>query len=401
MKKSLLKIYALVALVVGLVAISFVAGLYLGDNAENNSHSISLGSKDEVDMSLFWRVWDLLEEKHVSPTSTTTDDVKEQDKIFAAIQGLTDSYDDPYTIFLPPQEAKVFEETVNGQFGGIGIEVGMRDENITVISPLKDTPADRAGLRAGDVIVAVDGNSIANKSVEEVVEIIRGEIGTEVVLTIARSGRTLEVPIVRDEIRVPAMETEQVDDVFVIHFYNFSAVSPGQFRVALREFIKAKTDKLIIDLRGNPGGFLEASIDIASWFMSEGEVIVRQDRGTEEDQLYRSKGYDIFTDNLKLAVLINNGSASASEILAGALQEQVGATLIGESTFGKGSVQELISLADDTSLKVTVARWLTPNGQSISDGGLHPDIEVELDEELFNQGTDTQLNRAIEFLQNL
>jgi len=407
MKNSLLKIYALVALVAGLLGISFVAGLYVGDRPDSVIASVEeeVSFDSEVNIDLFWKVWDLLDQKHVpAVVGTTTGEITDQDKIYAAIEGLTSSYDDPYTVFFPPRETKIFEEDVSGRFGGIGVEVGKRDDLVTVISPLKGTPADLAGIKAGDVILAVDGKSVTTATVEEAVDLIRGEEGTIVTLTIGREGfgESLKIPIVRAQIEVPAIKTEKLNNVFIIHLYSFSADSPNEFREALRGFIKAKTNKMIIDLRGNPGGYLDAAIDMASWFMPSGNAVVREEFGLDSEEIvHRSKGYNIFTDNLKLAVLIDNGSASASEILAGALKEQIGATLIGMNTYGKGSVQELVRLDGDTSLKVTVARWLTPNGKSISDGGLSPDIEVDLTAEDLKAGLDPQVDKAIEYLKSL
>ena len=187
--------------------------------------------------------------------------------------------------------------------------------------------------------------------------------------------------------------------MFVISLHNFSAISANLFRDALREFIESGTDKMILDLRGNPGGFLEAAIDMASWYLPAGKMVVTEDFGDNgKPRVHRSKGYNIFTDKLKMAILINQGSASASEILAGALQQHGKATLVGTRSFGKGSVQELVKITPDTSLKVTVARWLTPNGSSISDGGLSADVEVEFTTEDFEAGEDPQLDKAVELL---
>ena len=199
---------------------------------------------------------------------------------------------------------------------------------------------------------------------------------------------------------MPTVDTEIKGDVFVVRLYSFSAISPGLFRDALREFIESGRNKLVLDLRGNPGGYLEAAQDMASWFLPTGKVIVSEDfKDKNMNQVFRSKGYNVFNDKLKLIILIDGGSASASEILAGALREHGVAKLVGAQSFGKGSVQELVNITDDTSLKVTIARWLTPNGNSISNGGLTPDVVVKLDEEAYKKdGTDTQLNKALEIL---
>jgi carboxyl-terminal processing protease len=237
---------------------------------------------------------------------------------------------------------------------------------------------------------------------DEAIKIIRGEVGTSVTITFARKGT--KEPIVKTLIRaiieIPTIKTKILsENIFVIELYSFSATSPNLFRGALREFVESGSDKLIIDLRNNPGGYLEAALDMASWFLPTGKLVVSEDFGEKRDKHeYRSKGYDIFTDKLKMVILINGGSASASEILAGALKEYDKATLIGENTFGKGSVQELVPLTKDTSLKITVAHWFTPLGNSISEGGLKPDIEVKLTPENTKNGADPQLNAAVKYL---
>lgn len=365
------------------------------------------GMPAEVDFAPFWKTWLLLEEKFVEPVSTTTVSAGNQEKVYGAISGLVNSLDDPYTVFFPPVEKENFESSISGNFSGVGMEVGIRDNGITVISPLPNSPAKEAGILSGDRVLQIDGQSTAGMSIDEAVNLIRGPKGSPVKLLVQheRSGESEEITIVRDVISIPALETEFLaeEDIFIIRLFNFSAVSPNEFRDALQEFIRMRTDKLIIDLRGNPGGFLEASQSIASWFLPKGEVILREvksDNGQDE-RVYRSEGFDVFNDQLKLVILVDGGSASASEILAGALSEHGIATLIGETTFGKGSVQELVNITDDTSLKVTIARWLTPEGNSISENGLEPDIEVPITLEDIEAGIDPQQNRAVEYLLGL
>jgi len=236
---------------------------------------------------------------------------------------------------------------------------------------------------------------------EEAIKNIRGPKDSVVKLSVIREGEDdpLLIEIKRDVILVPTIETKIIDDVFVINLYSFSATASTDFRNALRNFVKSKKHKLILDLRGNPGGFLESAVDVSSWFLPAGKIVVKEDFGKEgEEKVLRSKGYNIFNDNLKMIVLINEGSASASEIVAGALKEHNVAKLVGKNTFGKGSVQELLEITKDTSLKVTVAKWLTPNGKSISDGGLAPDYDVDLNVEKYKEGVDTQLQKAIDLL---
>ncbi len=354
-----------------------------------------------LDFSPFWKAWNVINEKYV-PASTTNKSITNDDKLYGAIQGLASSLKDPYTVFFPPVEAEMFAADIRGNFGGVGMEVLSQEGAITVISPLKDSPAFRAGMQAGDRIIRIDGKPTSDLTTEDAVQLIRGPQGTKVTLTVFRNGRKepFEVEIVRDTINIPVINTQTLPGgVFKIDLYSFSEQSPNLFRGALREFILSGSDKLILDLRGNPGGYLEAAIDMASWFLPSSKVIVREDfGGRREERSYRSRGYDIFKDDLKFVILVDKGSASASEILAGALSEHGKAILVGDTTFGKGSVQELVDITSDTSLKVTVARWLTPNGKSISQKGVEPQYKVLRTVEDAQAGKDPQLDKALEIL---
>lgn len=393
--KRSFKLYILPALVaVVLIVSTFVLGVYIG--VKKAPSALAGDDSSIADLDLFWKVWRTLDGKFVGEVNPT-----DAEKVYGAIQGLTASYKDPYTVFFPPVEAKAFNEEVSGAFEGVGMEVGMRDGGLVVVAPLKDTPAFKAGILAGDKIIKIDGADTAGLAVDQAVKKIRGKGGTKVVLTIVREGKEpMDISIVRAQIDIPTVNTElRKDGVFVIHLYNFSAPSFAKFREALREFVDSKSDKLIIDLRNNPGGYLEAASDIGSWFLPTGDLIVTEDYSDKRDQIaHRSKGYNVFTDKLHLAILVNGGSASASEILAGALHDHKKATLVGEKTFGKGSVQELVQLDNNTSLKVTVARWLTPSGLNISKQGIMPDIEVKMTPEIYKEKGDVQLNSAAEFL---
>ena len=402
--KKLLKRFAAISVLVIAVAGIFLFGVYLGfQNRPAVSRITELVNKEEglpagVDFSPFWKTWSILNQRFVSDNGA----VDEQEKVWGAIKGLVDSYGDPYTTFMPPVEAKMFDEDISGNFGGVGMEIGMKDGVITVVAPLKNTPADQAGIKAGDKIIEIDGKITSGVSVDEAVRLIRGESGTEVVLLVIHpdTNEPIEISITRGTIEIPTIDTElRADGVFVISLYNFSANSPNLFRDALREFIESETDKLVLDLRGNPGGYLDAAVDMASFFLPAGKAIVREDFGEKEEEvIYRSRGYDIFNENLKMVVLIDGGSASASEILAGALSEHSKAKLVGTKTFGKGSVQELLPITSDTSLKVTVARWLTPNGKSISKEGLMPDYVVEITEADITGDRDPQMEKAVQIL---
>ncbi len=397
-----------------LLAGAFSTGVFVGSSKIEHTGASSL-RKDSVikpknvDFSPVWKVWNVLNKKYVS--ATTTDNVTNQKRVWGMIQGLTNSLGDPYTVFFPPADAKIFEADISGNFEGVGMEIAIKDNVLTVVSPLKGTPAYRAGILSGDKIIKINGESTEKFSVDRSVKLIRGKRGTEVVFTILREGKSefLTIPVVRDVIQIPTISTSKEDGaglrddgVFVIQLYNFSALSQNLFRKALREFVLSRADKLILDLRGNPGGYLESSVDMASWFLPVGKIVVEENFGKGiKPNIYRSRGYNIFNKNLKMAIVVNRGSASASEILAGALKEQGVATLIGERTFGKGSVQELVQITKDTSLKVTIARWFTPLGNSISNEGLKPDIEVGRTEEDIKNGVDPQIEKAAEFLKSL
>ncbi len=390
-----------------LVAVAFFAflgGFFFGTaRNEISATSASAGSLDTpsaTDMESVWKAWKLLDETYVAATSS--EGVSKDERIWGMISGLATSYDDPYTSFMPPLEKEGFDQEIQGTFGGVGIEIGMREGILTVIAPLKGTPAETAGIRAGDFILEVDGHQTQSLSIDETIHYIRGEVGTEVLLTIAREGESefLNIPVTRAIIEVPTIETKWVDDIFVIALYNFGGTSVGEMREALRTFVQSGASHLVLDLRGNPGGYLEAAVEMASWFLPPGEVVVTEDYGANrETRTHRTNGSTVSKPSWRIAILTDGGSASASEILAGALREHKKAVLIGEKTFGKGSVQEIHDITPDTSLKITVARWLTPNGVSISHNGLVPDLTVNRTREDVEQKRDPQLDAAVQYLQ--
>ncbi len=392
------------ALILVMLIIAF--GSYYVGSARNTGEAFippKDGENSGLDFAPFWKVWGLIEEKYV-PASTTAEIINNEEKVYGAIQGLADSLGDPYTVFLPPVESEIFEADIRGNFEGVGMEILAQNGAITVIAPLKESPAAMAGILAGDIVIGIDGKTTNGMTTEDAVNLIRGERNTAITLRIVREGvkEPFEIKIVRAVIDIPTISTKSLPGgIFVIELYSFSAQSSNLFRMALREFILSEEDKLLIDLRGNPGGYLESSIDMASWFLPSSAVVVREDFGGRKDErVYRSRGYDIFTETLPIVILIDEGSASASEILAGALQEHKRALLVGEKSFGKGSVQELIGVTDDTSLKITVARWLTPNGLSISEKGIIPDYKIERSPQNMADGKDPQLDKAVEILKN-
>lgn len=349
-----------------------------------------------ADFGQFWKAWNVINERYIPPKKGEYP--TNQEKVWGAIAGLADSLGDPYTFFLPPQEKLLFEQDVSGSFGGVGMQIGIREGQLTVIAPLKGSPAERAGIEKGDYILAIDGATTSEMTIDKALYLIRGPVGKPVTLTLYRDGREkpFETTLVREIIEVPTIDTKTQDGVFIISVYGFPATGADLFRKALREFVESGTGRLIVDLRGNPGGYLEVAVDMASWFLPEGKVIVREEEKDGSGRVFRSRGYNVFGDNFHFVVLVDGGSASASEIFAGALQDHGRATIIGTKTFGKGSVQELIPITEDTALKVTVARWLTPSGRSLSDAGIDPDIVVELTQEDTELLNDPQLKKAIE-----
>jgi carboxyl-terminal processing protease len=298
----------------------------------------------------------------------------------------------------------LFKEDIAGDFGGVGMEIGIKDKQLTVVTPIKDSPAEKAGVKAGDLIMQINSTSTAGMSTDEAVKLIRGPKGTEVKITFIPVGTSKPVirTIIRDTIKIPTIDiTTKNGDITVISLYSFTAQSAELFRNALRQFVLSGNHKLILDLRRNPGGYLESAWDIASWFLPAGKVIVTEDFGKNgSPNIFRSKGYDIFNNNLKMLILVDGGSASASEILAGALKEQGVAKLVGTKTFGKGSVQELINITDSTSLKVTIASWLTPKGHNLSHDGLDPDYVVNVTDKDLQDKRDPQMEMAVQLLSN-
>lgn len=389
----------------------FFLGYYVGIKQKSDEQKLALlinnisTSTAKVDFAPFWKAWSLIDENFVSTIGTTTEKTNDQTRVYGAIAGMVASMGDPYTAFFPPAESKSFSEEISGQIEGVGMQVDIKNGFLTVISPVKDTPAYRAGIKSGDKILKIDETYTEGLSTEDAIKLIRGKKGTSVKLMLGRDGvsKPFEISVVRDVINLPTVETDKKGDVFIIRLYTFSAISPNLFRDSLRDFWESGYNKLIIDLRGNPGGYLEAAQDIASWFLPVGDLVVKEDFRNEKDDIeFRSRGYDVFDHSkLKLVVLIDGGSASASEILAGALRDHGIAKLVGTQSFGKGSVQELFDITTEpkTSLKVTIAKWLTPNGTSISHKGLTPDFVIKLDEEAYKKDkTDTQINKAIEIL---
>ncbi len=350
-----------------------------------------------ADFSIFWNVWATIQQRYVGRSN-----LDYQKMVYGAVQGLVDSLGDPYSVFFPPEQNKQFQDEVAGQFDGIGIEIGVKDNLLTVIAPLEGTPAKAAGLLTGDVIVKVNGSSTQDMSLDEAIKDIRGPKGTKVTLNIFRKGwdAPKDFSITRDTISVPSAKLDLIgNDVAVIHLYNFFAPADLEFKKAALQAMVAGRSRIILDLRGNPGGYFDTAVDIAGWFVPNGTVVVKEDDGAGAYvcDMCTARGLDLM-GNDKVVVLIDGGSASASEILSGALRDVKGVKLIGEQSFGKGSVQDVYPIDANASLKLTIAKWLTPDGYNIGSVGLKPDIEVQ------NSATSTedlQLQKALEVVRSL
>lgn len=411
-KKNIFKKIGLVLLVLILVLISFEAGMiaadsgralkrsmigesaYLGDILGKYGPAAPGRLSEDTDFALFWEVWDTLVNNYVDQ-----EDLNEKKMFYGALRGLVASLGDPYTVFMDPVVAQDFADDLSGTFEGIGAEIGMKNDILTIIAPLPEMPAQKAGLKAGDNIYAIDGESTMGMGVEEAVRQIRGPKGTDVTLSISRSGENglKEITITRNTIQVKSVRTElrTDDNIYVIKIGNFNEDTEALFGQAARDAINKNPAGLILDLRNNPGGFLDTAIEIASEW-AEG-VVVTEQYSEEKKNEHLARGRARLKE-IPTVVLVNQGSASASEIVAGALQDNDRATIVGMKTFGKGSVQTLASLTDGSSLKITVAKWLTPSGRSINDEGIMPDIEIDLTAEDYNADRDPQFDAAVAIL---
>ena len=349
----------------------------------------------EVDFDVFWEAWQVLKDKYVE-----TGKLDNQDLVYGAVSGLVNSLNDPHSVFMPPTDAKKFGEDISGEFSGVGMEIGIRNNQLVVIAPLKGTPAEKAGILAGDKIFEVNSTSTEGLSVDEAVKLIRGPKGTKVILMIMRDSfeKPKEIEVIRDVIQIPTVDFEVKEgDIAYFHLYNFYENAPLLFYQSAIKAALSSPKGIILDLRNNPGGYLEASVNIAGWFLNRGDLVVSEEFASGQKQEFKAYGSGFFK-NTPMVVLINQGSASASEILAGALKDNKGVKLIGEKSFGKGTVQELQSLRDDSQIKITVAHWLMPKGQLIEKNGITPDYEVRITEEDLKNKKDPQLEKAIDIL---
>ena len=401
MKKQHIWISGSILAIIVLVVV-FYAGLFVGswqatagelesDGQQVINQNRFFDRADDVDVSNFWEVWDLVQEIYYQP-------VDEADLFYGAMEGMLQGLNDPYSMFFDPEAAQEFDNELEGVFYGIGAEIGKKEDVIVVIAPLSGAPAEQAGLLAGDEIWYVDDEYIFGYTVHEAVQIIRGEIGTEVVLTIAREGvdEMLEIPITRDEIQISSVEWEIRDDsIAMIEVSMFNDDTTDLFTDAVREALAEGAQGIVVDLRNNPGGLLTEAINVAGFWIDDMPVVQQRVGGSV--QSYDATG-NAWLSSTPTVVLVNGGSASASEILAGALQDYGYATVIGEQTFGKGSVQDYYELPDGSAVKITVSEWLTALGRSINEVGITPDIEIEFTLDQYEAGETPQIDAAIDLL---
>ncbi len=343
----------------------------------------------------FWEAWDLLHQEYVDKAKL--DDVE---LMRGAIRGMYEAVGDKHTSYMDPQEYKDATESLSGEYEGIGAWVDTSGEFLTIISPIPGSPAEKAGLRNGDQIIAVDGQDMTGISPEVVRRKVLGPAGTTVELTIRRLGveKPFTVKITRARITVNSVEGKMLDNgLAYVRLITFGDKTSAELRKTLGELLKQNPEGLILDLRNNGGGYLSSAVDVASEFIPQGVVLYEEHSDGSRDT-YTVKGKGLATE-IRLVVLVNEGTASASEIVAGAIRDHQRGKLVGVTTYGKGSVQNWIPLSNDQgAVRITIARWLTPNGYSIHEKGLEPDVVVEMTEDDYNNQRDPQLDKAIELL---
>ncbi len=378
-----------------IVIILFVTIFALGHYSGNQqTEFMKTQTTEEVDLSLFWEAYSRLKTHYVSP-----EEIDEQTVVHGAIRGMLDALDDPHTSFFDREESAQFLESVSGYYEGVGMEVGIRGGEIKVISPIEGTPAAEAGIRSGDVIVKINDESTFNMNLQKAVDLMRGAAGTEVAIVIERNRERIEKKINRAKIQIPSVEWSLLeDDIVYLKIYYFHNELINEFNEIVPEIMTSPSDKMILDLRNNPGGALDAALEVSEFFFERGDVIVKsQGADGKVEEEYRAGGSSVTFDH-DLVVLINEGSASASEIMAGALRHHKNAKIVGRNSFGKGSIQTMVNLSDMSNLKITVSNWVTPDGILITDEGIKPDFEKEITVENFKDEIDPQLDKAIEII---
>jgi carboxyl-terminal processing protease len=377
-------------------ATAFFAGFGIGRHVLPYHVGTPQARSDLVqeNFQVFWQAWDFVEDRFYAEEPLDT-----REMVYGAIRGMVDSLGDPHTVFLAPDQADMFRDDLEGEFGGIGVTVAMTEEGwLRVVKPIPDSPGERAGLRTGDVILEVDGTWIQGMNLVEAISLIRGPEGTEVCLTVrSADGQETSMVIARAQIVIPTTEARMLEqEIGYLAVYDCNALAPGGVRQGLDELLQAGAVGLVLDLRGNPGGFLHVAKEIANEFIDEGLMLIERDRSGRETAHRASRGGR--ATGISLAVLVDAGTASAAEIIAGAIQDADRGVLIGTATFGKGSVQVSERLSDGSALQLTIRRWYTPADRLIEGQGLTPDLEVNLSEDDILEGRDPQLQRAVTYL---
>ncbi len=404
-RKNLFIYFLVFAIFIGSILISFKFGMQKGNliGRKEGLAACEVCPPEDLDFSLFWESWKTLKDNFYDQNKFDI-----QKMIYGAISGMVSSVGDPYTVFLNPEERKEFIEDTEGIFEGIGAEVDKKKEEVLIVAPLENSPAKKAGLRPGDKILEIDNIITTNLTIDEAVKLIRGPKGTEVILTIIRDGwdKPKEIKIVRDTIVVPSLKWEIKDTpngekVAYIKLYQFSLQARPDFSKAAIEILKSPAKKIILDLRDNPGGYVDVVQNICGSFLRNDTLVAIQDFGEGKEKTeFKAAGNEELL-SYPVVILINHGSASGSEILAGALRDNRGVKLIGENSFGKGLVQQLFELKEGSSIKITIAKWLTPKGESIIDKGLGPGIKVEMTEKDYEKDLDLQLDKALEVIEGI
>lgn len=401
-----IKFLLLIVLLVGLYRIGYENGRSTGADYVSTTglqDAIIRNANDpqhkDIDFSQFWKVWDLLKSKHVDAGK-----IEANKLVYGAIKGMLQATGDPYTNFFDPEENKKFNEDISGSFEGIGAELGIKNGLLTVIAPLEGSPSESAGLRSGDKILKIDSRMTSDMGIEDAVNLIRGQKGTEVTLTIFRNGdqETRDIKIKRDVITVKSVTMQSKEDgVALIKVSRFGEDTAKDFDTSLQKAVAQKSKGLIIDLRNDPGGYLDAAVKMASQMLPNGKIVVMEEDSKGNRKKIFTNGKDI-ASMIPTVVLINEGSASASEILSGALREnRDNVLLVGKKSYGKGSVQELIELPQGTAVKITIARWLTPTGKQINEQGISPDNEVGITNDDYENNRDPQMDEAIKALKDI
>jgi carboxyl-terminal processing protease len=353
--------------------------------------------KNQAGFDIFWNAWDKI-------TQNYDGKVDYNKLIYGAVDGMVKAVGDPYTMFLDSEQAKKFNEDLEGSISGIGAEIGIKDDRVIIVAPIGGSPAQKAGLMPQDIILKIGDTDTKGMDLSTAVSKIRGDVGTKVKLTIQRGDKTRTYEITREKIEIKSVRWEvKSGNVGYIEISRFDSKTKNLLKEAIEDLKDKQVKAVVLDLRNNPGGYLDTAVDVGSEFIKKGLVIVTEKRetGSGKREDYRSSGKSKLTDsNIPMVVLVNEGSASASEIVAGALQDYHRAILIGEKTFGKGSVQSIENLGQGATLHITVAHWYTPNGKNIGKEGLRPDITVKLTEEDAKNNRDPQLDRALLELKN-